>query len=153
MQADITGNERLTVVNCSRPSSVNSSCQASRNSDTSSSTLYSEDSSTGYLRYGSSSGYNSDYHVYHISAYPQIREEDAQYPTDQNTLKQPKILKDAASSSELIWNSASEETIEDQRHGTLEQDGISQRSSREWTLSPFPSSFSSNVSTLTETTV
>ena len=119
-------------------------------------TLYSEDSNTGYLRFAdSSSGYNSDYPAsYHKSIYPQIREEDAQNSTDQKTFEQPKILKDNDSSCELTRHSASEEVSQEQRHGTiLEEDGGSQRSSREWTLSPFPSSFSSNVSTFTETTV
>ena len=64
---------RLTVV---ADSSVSSSRRTSGNSDTSSSTVYSEDSNTGYLRLDSS-GFHSDYTDYRKRLYShQILEED-----------------------------------------------------------------------------
>ena len=145
---------RLTVV---ADSSVSSSRRTSGNSDTSSSTTYSEDSNTGYLRLDSS-GFHSDYTDYRKRLYShQILEEDD--PGSQNT--EPKIHKDFDSSSGIIGHCTSEQahcTVQEQRHGlspTLEETGSqdNMRWNRDETLSPLPSSFSSNVSTFTETTV
>ena len=144
----------MTVV---ADSSVSSSRRTSGNSDTSSSTVYSEDSNTGYLRLDSS-GFHSDYTDYRKRLYShQILEEDD--PGSQNS--EPKILKDFDSSSEIIGHGTSEQahcTVQEQRHGlspTLEETGSqdNMRWNRDETLSPLPSSFSSNVSTFTETTV